>query len=193
MIRFCFDWCCTDLNRPWPHVAEFKVQEISRNLFFSFKRIIGGTKIQSIISQEPEELDKASIRTLETEVNTFLMEVTDCHWQWWWQEWPMTIVACTFPCRWWPKAPRVRRDPRWAGLFHLRHQWCHKSHQPNLILPLLNLSPSSGSRAFGRCASPSTLKTTRSSTTSESKLRDMLSEVKRDRFFAVKIWRCLKV
>ena len=84
MIRFCFDWCCTDLNRPWPHVAEFKVQEISRNLFFSFKRIIGGTKIQSIISQEPlaEEQDKASIRTdrtLETEVNTFLMEVTDCH------------------------------------------------------------------------------------------------------------------
>ena len=73
MIRFCFDWCCTDLNRPWPHVAESKVQEIS------FKRIIGGTKIQSIISQEPEELDKASIRTdrtLETEVNTFLMEVT---------------------------------------------------------------------------------------------------------------------
>ena len=20
--RFCFDWCCTDLNRPWPPMAE---------------------------------------------------------------------------------------------------------------------------------------------------------------------------
>ena len=65
----------------WQSLRSKKFLEIC---FFPFKRIIRGTKIQSIISQEPEaeELDKASIRTdrtLETEVNTFLMEVTDCH------------------------------------------------------------------------------------------------------------------
>ena len=26
-IRFCFDWCCTDLNRPWPPMAESQVRE----------------------------------------------------------------------------------------------------------------------------------------------------------------------
>ena len=25
-IRFCFDWCCTDLNRPWPPMAESQVR-----------------------------------------------------------------------------------------------------------------------------------------------------------------------
>ena len=25
--RFCFAWCCTDLNRPWPPTAESQVQE----------------------------------------------------------------------------------------------------------------------------------------------------------------------
>ena len=23
---FCFDWCCTDLNRPWPPMAETQVR-----------------------------------------------------------------------------------------------------------------------------------------------------------------------
>ena len=144
MIRFCFDWCCTDLNRPWPHVAESKVQEISRNLFFSFKRIIGGTEIQSMYylsgargggTRQGEHQDSGLTGLWRRKWTPSWWR---WQWQWWWQEWPMTIVACTFPCRWWPKALRVRRDPRWAGLFHLRHQCCHNSHHLKvLILPLL--------------------------------------------------------
>ena len=60
----------------WQSLRSKKFQEFF--FFLSKEYLIGGTKIQSFISQEPEaeELDKASIRTLETEVNTFLMEVT---------------------------------------------------------------------------------------------------------------------
>ena len=39
--RFCFAWCCTDLNRPWPPTAESQVQE---NHFETFLRKV---KIES--------------------------------------------------------------------------------------------------------------------------------------------------